>query len=71
MVATAGVAVAVMVLAPGFNVPALAIWKSAATLVILVLVCIALALIKRRNDKHSDYHGPRPFKPPSGSQTLA
>ena len=39
-----------MVLALGFTITALAEWTSVITLLIFVLVCLALARIKRRND---------------------
>ncbi len=50
VIATALVTLAVMTLALGFSITALAEWTSVITLLIFVLVCLALARIKRRND---------------------
>ena len=50
VIATALSTLIVMVLALGFTITALAEWTSVITLLIFVLVCLALARIKRRND---------------------
>ena len=50
LLATSAATAVVLVLAHGFTITALAEWTSVATLAIFVLVSIALARIKRRND---------------------
>jgi amino acid transporter len=50
VIATAGTTLIVLMLALAFTITSLAKWTSAITLVIFILVCIALARIKRRND---------------------
>jgi amino acid transporter len=50
VIATAAITALVLVLAEAFTITALARWTSAITLLIFVIVCLALARIKRRGD---------------------